>query len=190
MNGIKIIFLIYFSFLLLAFVENKNTIAFGYPKNKNAVFTMNAGKFKTFKQEWRGEDYYYLSENEEDSIICSVLFYKLNKNEQLLLVEDPRQIFNFPESSPAYPLTYFSNYSNLKEFESDNRKWGDANGDFMFSESDIKEMQGTMVNQKNMNAYTMFGTDLFVNIHLSKINYTKKDSIAMREVLDGLVKKK
>ena len=175
---------------LFSFTGDKNLIEFNYPKRKEAVFTMNTNKFKKFKEEWRGQDYYYLCENGDGGIICSVLFYKLNENEQKMLVEAPQQLLKFPESSPGYPLAYFSNNSNLHEFESNNQQWGDPSGDFMFSQSDIKEMQGFKVNQKNMNGYAMFGKDLFVNIHLSKIAYTPEDSTAMRQILDGLAKKK
>lgn len=176
--------------LLLSFTSDKNTMEFSYPKRKEATFIMNTNKFKKFKEEWRGQDYYYLCENGDGGFICSVLFYKLNENEQKMLVEAPQKILKFPESSPGYPLVYFSNNSNLKEFESNKQKWGDPSGDFMFSQSDIKEMQGFKVNQKNMNGYAMFGKDLFVNIHLSKIACTPEDSTVMWHILDGLVKKK
>ena len=60
-------------------------IEFKYPKRNNTVITLTANNFKPFTSEWRGSDYYYYSIN-ADSIICSVLYYKLNKEEQKLMV--------------------------------------------------------------------------------------------------------
>jgi hypothetical protein len=36
----------------------------------------------------------------------------------------------------------------------------------------------------------MFDTDLFVNIHISKTNFTDKDSVEMRRILSSLTKSK
>jgi hypothetical protein len=175
---------------LLSFVSgDKNTIEFNYPKDKTATVTMTTDMFKKFNKEWRGTDYYY-SANNKDGFICSVLFYKLNADEVKQFVDFPRQLMSGPETSPAYPQTYFSIYSPTKKIETNEQKWGDVSSDFMFRQTDIKEFEGKKVNQKNMFAYAMFGTDLFLNIHLSKENCSASDSTAMREILDGLKKKK
>jgi hypothetical protein len=60
----------------------------------------------------------------------------------------------------------------------------------MFSHADIKEFNGIKMNQKHMYGYAMFGKDLFLNIHLSKVGCTPEDSTAMKQLLDGLRKKK
>lgn len=171
----------------LFFSNDKKDLEFNYPKNKQAILIMNTDKFENFKKEWRGEDYYYLCENGKDQIICSVLFYKLNKDEQKMMVDsfDPEG----QTTSPILPLTHFMN-SNLRKYEQNNQIWGEATDDFMFKQNDILEVERKKINQKNMYAYCMFDKNLFVNIHLSKINCTSKDSISMRQILDGLKKKK
>jgi len=175
---------------ILSFTADKNIVEFRYPKNKEATVVMSTDKFEEFDKEWRGTDYYYYSNKNKDSILCSVLFYKLNDDEVKRFVDFPRQLLGSPQTSPAYPLAYFSQYSPTKKYEVNEQKWGDLSTDFMFRQTDIPEFEGQKTNQKNMFAYTMFGKDLFVNIHLSKINCTATDSIFMRQILDGLKKKK
>jgi hypothetical protein len=182
-------------YVSMAFTSDVKEIEFNYPKNKEAVFTMTTNKFKKFTKEWRGSDYYYMCENGEDGIICSVLFYKLTKKECEMLIDVPRQLVEAhlveaPEVSPAYPMMYFTNYSNLKKFESNQSTWGEPTDDFMFSQSDIKEFDGVVVNQKHMYGYAMFGKDLFANIHLSKVDCSPQDSTSMRQILQSLKKKK
>ena len=167
-----------------SFSGDKQLIEFKYPKNKDAKFTISTDAFKKFKEEWRGEDYYYLSESGESDIICSVLFYKLNKDEQKLMV-DP-----FGEPNSGIPFIYFTNSSNLKKYEKNDKSWGTMTDDFMFRQNDILDFEGIKIKQKHMYAYGMFGKNLFVNIHLSKTNYTADDSTKMRQVLDGIQKKK
>ncbi|MTH16754.1 hypothetical protein [Flavobacterium sp. LC2016-01] len=174
---------------VLSFTSNTSdgTIEFNYPKNKEAVLFMKTDQFENFEKEWRGEDYYYLCKGGKDDIICSVLFYKLNKDEQKMMVEpfDPKD----HTTSPIIPLTYFLN-GNLKKYEKNNDIWGEPTDDFMFRQNDITEVEGIKTKQKHMYAYGMFGKDLFINVHLSKINYTAKDSITMRKILADLQKKK
>lgn len=174
----------------MIFKSEVKDLEFNYPKNKDAVFYMKTDKFQNFQKEWQGSDYYYLSENGENGLVCSVIFYKLNKEEEQMLVDMPRLMLNGPESSPVYPQNYFTTFSNLKKIESNQSKWGNISDDFMFSHSDIKEMNGKKLNQKHMYGFAMFGKDLFVNVHLSKVDCSPNDSIAMRQILDGLVKKK
>ena len=183
----KKIFAIILVLSLLSFSSEEQPIEFNYPKKKNATITMATGAFKKFKKEWRGEDYYYLCENSENGIICSVLFYKLNENEQKRMVDpfDPEG----KSTSPMIPFTYFLN-SNLKKYEQNNATWGAATEDFMFRQNDILDFEGVKMKQKHMYAYCMIERDLFVNIHLSKINYTAKDSIEMRTILGSLKKNK
>ena len=179
----KQIILIALLLILLSFKGDKSEFEFIYPKYKEVKFTMTTNKLKKFEKEWRGEDYYYLCENGDNNIICSVLFYKLNKDEQKLMV-DP---FGGKPSS-GIPFIYFSDNSNLKQYEVNNASWGAMTDDFMFRQNDIIEFEGVKTNQKHMYAYCMFGKDIFVNFHLSKINYTANDSIAMREILGSLKK--
>ncbi|SDY20932.1 hypothetical protein SAMN05444397_10146 [Flavobacterium aquidurense] len=181
---------ILFSILIISFLSfssEDKTVELSYPKNEAATIIMKTNLFDKFEKEWRGEDYYYLCEKGESKIICSVLFYKLNKDEQKMMVDsfDPEG----KTTSPIIPFTYFMN-SNLAKYEKNFAKWGEPTDDFMFKQTDIPEFEGQKVNQKNMYAYCMFGKDLFVNIHLSKINCTKQDSIVMRKVLNDLKKKK
>lgn len=170
--------------LLLSFKCDTNTlIEFQYPKNKEAKFTMDTDKFKKFTKEWRGEDYYYMSEGGDKGFICSVLFYKLNSQEQKTMVEPFGGM-----TSAGIPFLYFSSNSNLKKYESNNVNWGKAEDDFMFRQNDILEVEGVKIKQKHMYAYAMFGKDLFVNVHLSKTNCSAEDSLVMRTILDGLKK--
>ncbi|MEN2416010.1 hypothetical protein [Flavobacterium mesophilum] len=162
-------------------------IEFNYPKNKEAVLLMKTDQFENFEKEWRGEDYYYLCKGGKDNIICSVLFYKLNKEEQKQMVDsfDPKG----HTTSPIIPFTYFLT-GNLSKYEKNNDFWGEPTDDFMFKQNDITEFEGIKTKQKHMYAYGMFGKDLFINVHLSKINYTSQDSITMRTILMNLQKKK
>lgn len=162
---------------------------FDYPKVKGTTITLNTDKFKKFTKEWRGSDYYYYSES-KDGIICSILYYKLNEEERLALVEAPRVAMGSPEISPAYPFFYFFNYSKLKKYEENEERWGEPTDDFMFRQNDITNFEGVKINQKHMYGYCMVKNDLFVNIHLSKVNPTSADSVAMREILSSLTKKK
>jgi hypothetical protein len=61
--------------------------------------------------------------------------------------------------------------------------------DFMFRQNDVFEYQGINMRQKHMYAYGMLDKDLFVNVHLSKLNYNKSDSVQMREMMGSLAKK-
>jgi len=177
-----------FALALLSFAPANTTIEFSYPSGKEIAVIMTSGRFKKMEQEARGADYYYLAQD-DDSMICSVLFFKLNEDEISNLVEMPAKLMGAPLNSPAYPQTYFANYSNTKEWETNEQRWGDPKDDFMYRQTDIKEFKGQKVNQKNMFAYAMFGNDLFVNIHLSKINCSKKDSIEMKSILASLKKR-
>lgn len=178
------------TFALLSFMpSDKSTIEFSYPKNKEAVFTMTSDKFKKFSKEWRDKDYYYMSKDGEDNFICSVLFFKLNKSE-LKDLKGAEKETGVPLGSPVYPLAFFSLSSETKSLESNEETWGDPKGEFMFRQVDIKEFSGQKINQKNMFAYTMFGEDIYVSLHISKVLCTPEDSTIMREILDGLKKKK
>jgi hypothetical protein len=162
---------------------------FSYPKRDNTTIVLSAADFKKFKKEWRGQDYYYYSES-KNGIICSILYYKLNDDEVLSLIDAPKKMTGGPDVSPAYPFAYFANYSNLKKYEKNNVDWGEPTDDFMFRQNDLPEFEGVKVNQKHMYGYAMVDKDLFVNIHLSKTAYTKSDSTTMREILNSLTRKK
>ncbi len=162
---------------------------FSYPKRDNTTITLSAENFKKFTKEWRGADYYYYGES-KDGIICSILYYKLNDEEKLSLVDAPQKAMGGPEISPAYPFAYFSNYSNLKKYERNVENWGKATDEFMFRQNDILEFEGVKIRQKHMYGYAMADKDLFINIHLSKTDFTFADSTAMRQILNSLTRKK
>lgn len=175
---------------LPSFTSTEATIfEFSYPKREGTTITFRATEFKKFKKEWRGEDYYYYGES-KSGMICSILYYKLNNDEVLSLVDAPKKAINGPDISPAYPFAYFSNYSNLKKYEKNNVDWGQPSDDFMFRQNDITEFAGAKINQKHMYGYAMMDKDLFVNVHLSMTGYSKSDSTAMREILNTLTRKK
>lgn len=175
---------------LLSFkLADTKFLEFSYPKRDNTTITLSADNFKKFTKEWRGADYYYYSES-KDGIICSILYYKLNDEEKLSLVDVPKIATSGPEISPAYPFAFFSNYSNLKKYETNVKNWGQPTDDFMFRQNDILEFQGVKMKQKHMYGYFMADKDLFVNIHLSKTNFKDADSTAMRQILSSLTKKK
>ena len=164
--------------------DNQKVTEFEYPNRKGTTVLINLPNFDNLTKEWRGEDYYFMGKS-SDSIICSVLYYKLNKEEVKTMVK-PFGGQNFA----GIPFTYFSESSNLKKFEKNQTAWGNMEDDFMFRQCDILEIAGQKIRQKNMYAYGMLDKDLFVNIHLSKINYTANDSTVMREILNSITKKK
>ncbi len=181
----KIIFLTALTYTLLSFSGDKKTIEFNYPRSKDAKFIMTSDKFEKFNIEWRSEDYYYMSENGDNDITCTVLFRKLNKAKQKLIVASSKEI-----ASSSLPLLYFADNSELKKYEINNFNWGLKTDDFMFRQNDIQEFKGIKIKQKNMYAYCIFDEEVFVKIHLSKINCTANDSIEMRQILKTLKKKK
>ena len=104
-------------------ILEKKSFEFIYPKQDNVKISLSSDHFKKFEKEWRGSDYYYYAE--KDGFICSVLFYKLDEEEKLSLVEVPKiQISEkmkesgkeFPQNSPVFPYVYFKNNSNLKKW--------------------------------------------------------------------------
>jgi hypothetical protein len=172
-----------FSFKLL----DKKMFDFSYPKREGTEITFSAGHFKKFTKEWRGTDYYYYGES--DGFICSVLYYKLNDNEKLELIDAPKTAIGGPDKSPAYPYSYFKNYSNLKSMEKNDSSWGEPTDDFMFRQNDVV-INGTQFSQKHMYGYAMVDKDLFVNIHLSKTGCSSSDSTEMIDILKSLTLKK
>src|SRR6185295_3324527 len=175
---------------LISFKISETTLfEFSYPKRDNTTISLSATDFKKFKKEWRGQDYYYYGES-KNGIICSILYYKLNDEEVRSLIDAPKKAIGGPDISPAYPFAYFSNYSNLKKYEKNNIDWGQPTDDFMFRQNNITEFEGAKINQKHLYGYSMVDKDLFVNIHLSKTEYTKSDSTTMRQILNSLTRKK
>jgi hypothetical protein len=182
LKNIAIALILLVAFLSFKFID-PTTFEFKYPKRDKTTFTLKAEGFKKFTKEWRGEDYYFYGVS-KDKMICSVLYYKLNKDEQKLMV-DPVGI-----TSAGIPFIYFSENSNLKKFEKNNASWGKMEDDFMFRQNEIEDFEGIKIHQKHMYAYGMFDKDLFVNVHLSKTGYNDADSTEMREILKSLVMKK
>ncbi|HCW06291.1 MAG TPA: hypothetical protein DGG95_02880 [Cytophagales bacterium] len=191
MKTIKLIItILLLATVLLSFQpDDEKQFEFSYPKRDKTKITLKAHNFKKFSKEWRGTDYYYYAEG-KDGMICSVLYYKLNDDEKLTLVDAPKAAMNGPEINAAYAFAYFINYSNLKKYEDNNASWGQATDDFMFQQNDIRNFNGIKINQKHMYAYCMPDKDLFVNIHLSKVNCTAEDSTTMRQILMSLSKLK
>lgn len=171
---------------LLSSVSDDSRIKFKYPKRKNTTITLASNKLKNFKEEWQGTDYYYITP-EQDSFICSVLFYKLTEKE-MLTNEYLALAAGVPFPSPVCPFGHFTITSNTKELETNEQKWGEVTDDFMFRQADIEEFMGHKLHQKNMYAYAMIDTDIFVQIHLSKIEYSPADSTEMRQILASLRK--
>ena len=173
-----------FSFKL----TDKKIFEFKYPKSDGTNITLSADHFTKFAEEWRGSDYYYFAEG--DGFVCSVLYYKLNDQEKISLVEAVKTtVGGGPDTSPAYPYAYFKSYTNLKPLESNDVSWGKATDDFMFRQNDIV-VTGTKFSQKHMYGYCMFDKDLFVNIHLSKAICSSSDSTEMLSMLKSLSKRK
>jgi hypothetical protein len=176
-------FLFLFGFLLYSFHQPmEKKFQFVYPGREHTAFSIESGNFTKFKEEKQGTDYYYFGTG-KDGMILSVLYYKLNEEEQLGLVDLPRLQLKGPETSPAYPFTYFSTYNNLKPFEKNESSWGEPQDDFMFRQADVPTVEGRKINQKHMYAYFMPDKDLFVSVHLSKVNSTPADSVSMRKIL-------
>jgi len=170
---------------LLSFkVLDEKLFEFSFPERKNTAITINASNFGDFTKEWKGTDYYYLGTS-KDAIICSVYYFKLNKQEQEYMVEPFGGV-----PMAGIPMIYFSDNSPLKKYEVNKSGWGNITDDFMFRQCDILEYEGIKIRQKNMYAYCMFDADLFVSVHLSKENYTPRDSTAMMQLLNSIKKKK
>lgn len=182
LKNITIAVILLSGFFAFKFVE-KTTFEFKYPKRDKTTFTFKAEGFKKFTEEFRGEDYYYYGES-KDKMICSVLYFKLNKGEQQQMV-DP-----LGTTGAVIPWMYFSQNSNLRKFETNNASWGKMEDDFMFRQNVLDVVEGVKLHQKHMYAYGMFDKDLFVNIHLSKTSYTDADSTVMREIMKSLTMKK
>lgn len=181
-------------FALLSFTSSEKALKFDYPKQKGTEISLSSDHFKKFKEEWRGSDYYYFGEG--DGFVCSVLFYKLNEDEKLSLVEVPKAAMKksleaagkeISADSPMFAYAYFKNFSNLKSMEVDDQSWGLASDDFMFRKNKVP-LEGTNFVQTHMYGYAMFGNDLFVNIHLSKMNCSENDTKEMEAILNSLVK--
>ncbi|EJL63849.1 hypothetical protein [Flavobacterium sp. CF136] len=175
-------------------ILEKKSFEFIYPKQNNVKISLSSDHFKKFEKEWRGSDYYYYAE--KDGFICSVLFYKLDEEEKLSLVEVPKiQISEkmkesgkeFPQNSPVFPYVYFKNNSNLKKMEENDISWGEMTDDFMFRKNEIN-LQGSKIIQNHMYGYAMFNNDLFVIVHLSKMNCTENELKEMEEILNSLKK--
>ena len=167
--------------MLVSFkIADTEALEFSYPKNDKATITMQGEGFKKFKKEWRGEDYYYMGDS-KNGIICSVLYFKLNDEEEAATI---KKFGN--KTSAEIPLIYFTGGNKVKEENIE--RWGEPEDDFNFSQTDI-ELAGPTLKQKNMFAYAMFGQDLFVKVHLSKLPCSPADSTQMRAMLQSLVKK-
>ena len=180
--------LIFFVFGLLSFnLSDIKVFDFSYPKRKGTDIQFSADHFKKFKKEWRGADYYYYGDG--DGFICSVLYYKLNDDEKIELIDAPKAAFGGMDKSPVYPYSYFKNFSKLKSMERNDSSWGKPTDDFMFRQNDII-IEGTQFSQKHMYGYAMVDKDLFVNIHLSKTGCSSADSSEMIDILKSITIKK
>jgi hypothetical protein len=181
------------AFLLLwapAFSLDPNkarTIEFEYP-GRSATVTMETDLFKKFEKEWRGTDYYYSAES-KDGMICSVLFFKLSKDQVKEHVARAAQMLSLDETSPALPLKYFSENADMKQYETNEKSWGDPKGSFMFRSTDVPVYGGQEINQKKLFAYTQFNKELFVSIELSKVDCSNADFSTMRNMMASLQKK-
>ena len=71
--------------------------------------------------------------------------------------------------------------------ETNDKSWGEMTDDFMFRENAI-HIEGTKFTQNHMYGYAMFGNDIFVNVHLSKMNCTEDEILEMKEILNSLKK--
>ena len=178
-------------FSVLAFLSFNLTdikeFDFSYPKRKGTDVTFSADHFKKITKEWRGADYYYYGEG--DGFICSVLYYKLNDDERIELIDAPKAAIGGLDKSPAYPYSYFKNFSKLKSMERNDSSWGNATDDFMFRQNDVV-LDGTQFSQKHMYGYAMVDKDLFLNVHLSKTGCSTSDSTEMINILKSLTIKK
>jgi len=168
---------------LFSFTSDESTpIEFSYPKKENAKITMLSHSFGEFSKEWQGTDLYFMATS-KDSITCSVLYYKLNETEQKEMVEPFGK-----EANSAIPFIFFSQNSNLSKYEKNNSSWGEMTDDFIFRQNDIPEINGMKIKQKHMYAYSLIDKEMFVNIHLSKVNSAPSDSIKMRTILSSIKK--
>jgi hypothetical protein len=166
---------------LCAFVPLADEAEFEYPDSDVAV-TMSLPGFEDFKEEWRGEDYYYFGTRESDGMVCSLLYYKLNESEKKSMAKLAEKVP--PENRSKLAQLHFRLSNKLAKLESGETTW-DENG-FSFRDVNIDSFQGQDLRQKNMCAYQMYGDDLFLMVHFSKVLYTPEDSVAMRTMLTSI----
>lgn len=184
MNKTNLLIISALGLLSLSFIYSVFQLySFKFPGKKNVELKINIPKKWKISKEKRGSDLYYsnLSQSNDNDILFSVLFYKLNDKEKELMVKSTGI-----ENNPILPYTYFLTTSRTSKIESGKSSWD--NDDFYYQDSNIEEFSGVKVHQKNMKAYCMYDDDLFVQVHLSKINYTPEDSVEMRNILNSIEK--
>jgi hypothetical protein len=167
----------------LGFTQQKLvTYKFKYPKKKNVELKIDIPKEWKISKEKRGEaDLYFtnITKNNGNQILFSVLFFKLND-------EEKESVEELALNDPIVPFAFFLDKSRTVKMESKVKTW--HNEDFYFKDSNIEDFNGIKAHQKNINAYCMYGYDLFVKIHISKLNYSPADSIKMMKILNTIVK--
>ncbi len=161
---------------------------FRYPDSDVAIVAA-ADDLGEIQEEWRGRDYYYLATT-NNGIAFSVLFFKLSEQDLKGLAKMRSGMPDVPEVSPIYPFTYFSLNNKMASDEAMKEQWGDSQGDFLYRQAHIAKIGGMPVEQKNMYAYGMLYTDLFVAVHISKMMCTPEDSTEIRTIIESVQKKK
>jgi len=158
-----------------------STHKFKYPKKKGAELKIDIPKEWEIVIEKRDQDLYYsnFSDTNGDQILLSVLFYKLNDIEK-----EPMEEIGL--NNPIIPYAFFIEKSRTTALEENANSWN--NEDFYFLDTNIEAFNSVKAHQKNIKAYCMYDFDLFVQIHLSKLNYTVTDSIQMMSIVNTLVK--
>lgn len=171
-------------FLLFSFVSSDTkTFSFEFPKRKHIQLKISAPSKWVIDKEKKGEDMYYtnFSKASEKDVLFSLLFFKLNEYEQKSMIGEMGL-----EGNPLLPATYFLSNNNTAKYETDNKSWEDTA--FYYRDYNIETFGTLKVHQKNMKAYCMYDKDLFVQVHLSKPNYSDADSALMRSILNSLRK--
>lgn len=178
-------FTLVLTILSVSFASDAHIFQCMHPERSNVIILLSSPLFSEFKEEWKGKNYYYISQSKENGIVCSIMFYTLTDAEQKALIS-MREKFAVPKTSPAFPFTYYTTASKVSKDEINTFEWGSVNDEFMFRHADIEEIGGMKVHQKNMYGYAMIDDDIFATIHLSKLASTAQDSVAMRTILQSL----
>jgi hypothetical protein len=154
---------------------NETLVPFSYPKRNSTAITMWLKNFNSFDAEWRGSDYLFKG-NSNDSVFCTVLYYKLNSKEQ-------QQYGGFFAEITDDGIENNSNSSKIQKTQEKNAT---SINDFVFKQKNIYEENGLAKKQKHMYALGELDKDLLVIVHLYKNYYTSADSINMSQMIHSI----
>lgn len=170
--------------LAVAFTPLSDPVTLEYPAT-GARLVLAGADYPELERESRDADLYF--SGEVDGIMASVLFYRLNETEYWTNRLIATQL-GVEADAPGVALASFASRSKLRSLESQ-EVVREVDG-FAYRDVNIESFQGQRLHQKHMYAYCTFGDTLYVQVHLSKIDYSPEDSVRMAAMLAGVSKGK